>query len=289
MSRKLTNVDIDSRLVSTNIIRLEDSKGGRTKIKFKCILDDYEWMSTPSNILHNGNGCARCSKHEPITNLNLDMRLVGRSLIRIEDVSHTKMKIKFRCEVDGHEWYATANSILDGNGCPKCAKHEICTNKYIDDNLRNRPIIRIGDSQGSTIKITFKCAIDNYQWNALPSNIIRGSGCPSCKNKNESRIYTHLSTFYNYDISRHHTITTNDRKYIIDFLVDNKFIEYNGRQHYEPVLQFGGEKSFIAQQIRDQEVRSYCNDNNIPFLEIPYYLTYQEQYTLIRIFLGFPK
>ena len=47
-------------------------------------------------------------------------------------------------------------------------------------------------------------------------------------------------------------------------------IEYQGKQHYEPVDFFGGEDSFEQQCIRDKIKVEYCNKNNIPLYAISY-------------------
>lgn len=59
----------------------------------------------------------------------------------------------------------------------------------------------------------------------------------------------------------------------IDFYIPKikMFIEYNGRQHYEPVYDFGGIEVFEKQKERDMWVRNACNTNNHTLLEIPYY------------------
>lgn len=48
-------------------------------------------------------------------------------------------------------------------------------------------------------------------------------------------------------------------------------IEYQGEQHYKPIEHFGGEKQFEKQQEYDQKKRDYCIQNNINFIEIPYW------------------
>jgi len=61
-------------------------------------------------------------------------------------------------------------------------------------------------------------------------------------------------------------------KVIIDFYFIkngiNYFIEYNGKQHYEPIRRFGGKKAFIKRQKRDQWVREWCKSNNYVLIEI---------------------
>lgn len=46
--------------VDSSIIPLEDYQTIQTKIKFKCLLCNNEWETTPSNVLH-GYGCPVCS------------------------------------------------------------------------------------------------------------------------------------------------------------------------------------------------------------------------------------
>ena len=47
-------------------------------------------------------------------------------------------------------------------------------------------------------------------------------------------------------------------------------IEYQGRQHYQPIEFFGGEEKFNKQKKYDNKKREYCKKNNIILIEIPY-------------------
>ena len=47
-------------------------------------------------------------------------------------------------------------------------------------------------------------------------------------------------------------------------------IEYNGRQHYEPIDFFGGVENFIDQQERDGMKLNFCKDKEIPLYIIKY-------------------
>ena len=51
----------------------------------------------------------------------------------------------------------------------------------------------------------------------------------------------------------------------------NLLIEYQGMQHYEPVILFGGEEQFEIQQEHDRRKREYAKSNGYNLLEIPYY------------------
>lgn len=51
----------------------------------------------------------------------------------------------------------------------------------------------------------------------------------------------------------------------LDFL-----IEYQGKQHYEPVAKFGGARGLYQQQYNDKQKRRFCAMNDIKLVEIPY-------------------
>lgn len=51
----------------------------------------------------------------------------------------------------------------------------------------------------------------------------------------------------------------------------NICIEYNGKQHYEIVDYFGGERGFEIQQERYKNKVDYCKIKNIKLIEIPYW------------------
>jgi hypothetical protein len=48
----------------------------------------------------------------------------------------------------------------------------------------------------------------------------------------------------------------------------NTCIEFNGRQHYEPVKYWGGMENFKKQQKRDYIKKEYCENKNITLIII---------------------
>lgn len=51
----------------------------------------------------------------------------------------------------------------------------------------------------------------------------------------------------------------------IDFI-----IEYQGKQHYEPSVKFGGKRGFYQQQFNDNKKRRFCALHDFNLIEIPY-------------------
>ena len=48
------------------------------------------------------------------------------------------------------------------------------------------------------------------------------------------------------------------------------FIEFDGRQHYEPMEFFGGLKSYEILKVNDKIKNDYCEDNYINLIRIRY-------------------
>lgn len=71
----------------------------------------------------------------------------------------------------------------------------------------------------------------------------------------------------------------------IDFYLPkhNIFIEYNGKQHYEYTPFFHkSEIDFKLQEFRDITVRNYCKNKDITLIEIPYTMSKEEVYDLLK-------
>jgi len=296
---RITNESIDTYISNNNkkIRRIDNVKTCKTKIEFECLIDGYRWVTTPSKILNMHHGCPKCGGSLPLTNEVIDEKLLSqhREIKRIGNfTNNTKTKIEWECLTCNHCWFAMPGNVLNANktGCPECKrKIVLCNqskklnNEKIDERIKDRNIKRIGDYFDSKDKpIEWECLIDKHRWFTSPGNILNNkSGCPICKNKNEKAIHKLiLESVKNYTYFKHHkTFLFNNRKYIVDFYIEinNKkyIVEYNGGQHYFSVKLYGGDKAFIKQQKRDQELRDYCKKNDIMLIEIPYYFTKEQR------------
>lgn len=68
----------------------------------------------------------------------------------------------------------------------------------------------------------------------------------------------------------------------LDFL-----IEYQGKQHYQPVSKFGGARGLYEQQYNDKLKRRYCALHSIPLIEIPYTEEYMVSFDYIMQKAGY--
>jgi hypothetical protein len=180
---RLTNEIIDDRLLGRNILRLDNFINSNTKIKFKCLLDNYIWSSTPNNILNNKNNCPKCSKCARLSNEEIDYRIKDRSIIRTGNFINSNSKITFKCKICNYEWLSLVENIFNGNNCAKCSGNAKLTNEIIDLRLNGRNIIRIRDYVSSCKKIQFKCLLDGHIWETTANKITnQNTGCPKCSN-----------------------------------------------------------------------------------------------------------
>ena len=297
MPKKLTCKEYVDRVneINPNIDVLGEYIGTNIKILHRCKIDGYEWYATPNSVL-NGHGCPMCYYNknkktteeyiQEVAKLNPDIEVIGQYI-------GAKTKILHRCKIDNHEWMATPSNILQGTGCPECKKRnlEITHEEYVKKAFDVNPDVEVvGKYCGSAIKILHRCKIDGYEWMVRPHNILFGRGCPKCTlSKGEKIITSWLnSNDIYYEAQKTFEDCKDKRVLPFDFYLPNYniLIEYNGKQHYEPVDYFGGQKAFEAQVLRDNIKREYCQKNNILLFEIPYYSDLDEElsrlYDLIK-------
>lgn len=130
-------------------------------------------------------------------------------------------------------------------------------------------------------KILHRCKIDGYEWYAIPYDILCGTGCPNCHmSKGEKIISAWLdekNILYKsqeiFDGCRDKRVLPFDF-YLLDY---NILIEYNGKQHYEPIEYFGGEDKLAYITMHDAIKEDYCRNNNISLIVIPYYADIYEE------------
>lgn len=255
-----------------------------TKVLHKCKIDGYEWYIMPLNAT-KGYGCPKCAgnikkSHNDYVNelyaINLNIEVVGK-------YKNTKTAILHRCKIDKYEWNAKPNNILNGKGCPKCAGNIKKTHEeYVEEVFKINPDIRVTDQYiNSKTPILHKCLIDNYEWKVSPTEILSGSGCPQCsESSGERRVRQWLQKQnIQYEFQKRYDDCRDKNTLPFDFYLPtyNSIIEYDDRQHFEPIEHFGGDEKFKIQQKHDNIKNEYCKNNGISLLRIPYYKNVEEE------------
>ena len=276
----------------TVICLSEQYINNKTPIKLYCTVCDYTWKST-SHDLHHGHGCPRCGRRlgaskrvKPHEQFVRELHDISPTILVVGSYVGNNKKIKCKCLVCGHEWNPQPSNLLQGSGCPECAK--IAKNmamtkshqQFIDDLYAVNPNIQpLEPYVNSKTKIQFQCLIDGTIWPSAPNTVLRGHGCPTCsESRGEATIRDYL---LNHGIEHHTQHRFKDCKDLrplpFDFFIPqyNLVIEYDGKQHFEPI-QFGGvsmeqaEQSFKECQEHDAIKTEYCKQHSINILRIPY-------------------
>jgi very-short-patch-repair endonuclease len=80
---------------------------------------------------------------------------------------------------------------------------------------------------------------------------------------------------YGIKYTTQYEIHINGSRHLFDFAISNgkkivAFIEFDGRQHFEPVPEFGGAEALHNRQNRDSINDAYCEKFRINMVRIPY-------------------
>lgn len=188
--KKISIQTIDDKLLSLNIIKLEEYKSQYTKMLLACTICNNEWRNNTKNVFKKKHNCLKCF---PIiikyTNEDVDAVVNLKNILRLEDCKGSSVKINFKCLENGCDrtWKTSPEKIIERNyGCAKCSNQIGINNSYIDQKLIGRNIKRIGDYVNSDTKIKFRCSIEycQYEWDSTPYHVInRNHGCHKCNNQ----------------------------------------------------------------------------------------------------------
>ena len=266
----------------------------KTKIIHRCLIHDEYWDITPSNAL-KGCGCKKClseriSQENALTNEEYIQILHKKNptTIALEEYVNMKTQIWHQCIIHNYKWKVTPGSVLQGCGCPECKKEKISAlflkihEQYVEELKETNPDIIVLDNYIDTnTPILHKCLIDNNEWYVSPCNILSGTGCPQCnETKGERLIRRWLkNNCIMYEFQKTFDNCKDIRLLQFDFYLPeyNLCIEYDGKQHFEPIEHFGGQEYFEYIRKHDQIKNEFCKHNGISLLRIPYFNNIEEE------------
>ena len=296
MSRKKTHEEYIEEILSINpnIKVVEQYIDIKTPILHRCLAHNVVWNISPECVLR-GCGCPDCKKektrqrckktHEKyvseVYEINSNIKVIGQYV-------NARIPIEHYCMQHDVFWNALPYNVLLGCGCPKCgleksgAANRKSHEEYVKEvEIENPNIEVIGQYQNAIMPILHRCKIDGCEWMAIPNNILSKSGCPQCNESHGERQIRKWLDNCSIDYVPQKTFDDckNKKTLPFDFYLPtyNLCIEYDGEQHFRPVEHFGGEKGFQQRKQNDLIKTSYCKDNNIHLLRIPYFKDVKEE------------
>jgi hypothetical protein len=252
---------------------LVEYKNNKTKIKIICPIHGVFEQSAINHL--RGNSCPKCigrnktneefiKKAREIHGDKYDYSLIDKN-----------KNIKIICLVHGI-FEQRASHHLSGSGCPKCAGKNKTTEEFIrkakevhGDRYDYSKSIYLNDKS----KILIICPIHG-EFKQISGGHLQGSGCPICReSKGEREIRQFLIENKIKFIPQHRFKNCRDKNPLpFDFYLpeNNVCIEFQGRQHYEPISIFGGENELSKLIKRDKIKMEYCINNNIPLILVKF-------------------
>ena len=217
--------------------------------------EGHKWSATVDSLLfgHWCNMCAHRNKGRRRLTIN-DCRVAaakhsGWCLSNIYiDAQH---KLRWRCK-NGHEWDALIDPIRNKNvWCKSCS-----ASKYSISDCHNAAQAREGKCisthyTSNDAKYKWECS-KGHQWEARFCNIQEGQWCKQCsRGRRQGDLLKIIKCIFDEEIlsdNRSLGLINPDtgKQLEIDIFVPSVklAIEYDGRQHFEPVHYFGGQAAF---------------------------------------------
>ena len=257
---------------------LVNYKNGRTKVKIICKKHDIFEQTPDAHI--QGQGCPICNnKKVTLENFIIKSNKIHNNKFdySIVILKNTATKVKIICPKHG-VFEQRPNDHLQGSGCILCRndnkrkplKEFIISSNQIHNNKYNYTLVKYKNNKS---KIKIICPIHGVFEQILINHLI-GQGCPKCnESKGEKEIKEILeSNNIIFEIQKKFKNCINIKPLPFDFYLPkyNTCIEYDGKQHFEPIDFFGGEKGLQERIKRDEIKTNYCNNKNIKLIRIPY-------------------
>jgi hypothetical protein len=192
-------------------------------------------------------------------------------------------KIIITCPIHG-DFEQKPNNHLNGANCPKCAKINFQKNKTLSQLNFIEKANKIHNNKydySKTNYISHKHKINvicptHGKYSQLANSHLNGHGCPNCnESKGELKIKEILkkkNVIFIFQKTFNDCRNENNRKLKFDFYLPNKniLVEYDGRQHYEPIEYFGGIISHEKLVEYDKMKNQYAELNKIKLIRISY-------------------
>lgn len=168
------------------------------------------------------------------------------------------------------------NNLLNGFGCGRCSGR----NKTTEDFVNEVSLINKKDDFSKFVYINCRtkgiviCPL-HQMYEASPSNLLKGTGCPKCKESKGEKFISNWLKNNNIEFISQKKFSTckNIRELPFDFYIQNKnlLIEYDGRHHYKAINFFGGEKG-LAERMKNDSIKTNWSIENDFLLIRPNYL-----------------
>ena len=249
------------------------------KIQIVCPIHGI-FEQTPKNHL-NKCGCPKCVGR----NIEFDdlkdefVNIHGNKYEYYKDSFIGKsFKMKIKCKLHDYIFYQYVDNHLKGWGCPKCSKrYNYTTDEYIkicDDVHNYKYDYSLTNYTKADNMIKIIC-LKHGIFKQKAKYHISGHGCPICNYSKGEFIISNFLNSMKIEFESQKRFAACKDKYTLPFdfyLPKYKMcIEYQGRQHFDDILGWGGYNSLELIKKHDKMKIYFCENNDISLLIINYY------------------
>ncbi len=244
---------------------------------------------SPKNHIYAKQGCPKCTKKfQKLTHANfIRNNMLFDYFYSIENLQYTK-HILIKCKKHNKIFKQTPkNHILGKIGCSMCM-HESRINKHKEKFITTSNKIHNNKYDYSKIiyinsytNVEIICPIHGSFWQLPKVHKNKKCNCPECLQLSKGELFIQSYCINNNIKNKKQKTFDNCKNKIklrFDFYLEelNICIEYDGEQHFKPILFFGGKESFKKIQINDNIKTKFCKDNNIKLIRFNYKQTENE-------------
>lgn len=264
------------------------------KINLFCNTCKNNFLITPNSHLNSKTGgCSFCkskllSKKFSMSNedfIEKSKIMHGDRFYYLSEYKNNRTKIQLKCKICKINFEQTPNSHYKTKGCIKCnfkARGSL-NKKFTIVEFENKAKNRFSNNytyyqdyinNGEKIKIT--CKKHKCTYKQSPNNHLNGKrGCRKCRKVSRGELSI-LRFLYEKEVKFEYQKCfvgcVYKKQLSYDFYIPHidTCIEFDGRQHYEPIQRWGGEESFKLTQIRDKIKNDFCKANKIKLIRIKF-------------------
>ena len=184
---------------------------------------------------------------------------------------HAHDKVQCRCVKCGAINEKTIYTYFKGIHCLECSGRKKKTTEEFKQEL-DEDYTLLSEYEGNKVKVLLRHETCGFCYRVTPSDYIQGKRCPKCsrkQSKGEKRIEKFLID-KEIDYIREFPVKIEGHSLRMDFYLPyfDKYIEFQGKQHYEP-YGFGQKYEAFQRQVDNDNRKRKKFPQKI--IEIPYY------------------
>lgn len=299
MARRKTNEEFLSevREVDNGIDYqvLDSYVKSNVKIRFKHLVCGHVFKMRPDSFLR-GQRCPKCARiieqetrilhNKDKFNVKFKARSNGEYQC-LEEFKGATVKIKFKHLKCGHIFRMSPHHFIDDSaGCPFCFGTPKKTlsefKRQLYDRFNGQYTVLSNVYRDTESHILCRCNNCGNEWEITPANLLRGYGCPVCHSSKGERLIRGvlLNNNISFEFAKSFKNLIDKSPLRYDFYLPNYrlLIEYQGKQHYQPVNFHGvipkeqQEFNYKRQQYHDKLKYNFAVNNDYQLLCIPYWI-----------------